>query len=494
MRVFSWSAMDVPRPGWVPVGGALAAVGALVTAAVVTAAVVSVPAGASAAVAARAAELTETFGYVGATAQSTVVPDGASNVNVSVIGGMGGVTHGASVTVTGGDGADVTGTMAVTPGEHLRLLVAGRGGDGAGRTHPGDGGWGATGYGGRGGSGFNGAYDAAGGGGASAIEIGGTPAVIAGGGGGAGGRGFTARSDIGGQGGSSGATVDSGHKGYGPDAGRGGVGGVKVSGPGGGGDNGSYTGGGGGGGAAGYRGGGGGGGGGFFGGGGGGGGAGSSHYTAALESARMVRGVTADGNGLITLTWNNVAAPVCFDETVQVPRDSLGIAFRLHCTPASRPTGFQIVSGPQHGNLTDVNLTAGTFTYIPDRGFTGTDSLEYQAFTADRVSAVYTVLFLVREPTPMHLTASATRIELGGEFVLTVVMPPGATGHVGFYDLHHGELAGIGTASITDGVAVLDRPTRELGPGEHLIHASYGGDARYEPSDSNTVAVTVTGR
>jgi hypothetical protein len=485
MRGSSWPAMNVPRPNWALIGGAL------VTAAAVVTAVVSVPGGASAAVAAPAAELTETFGYVGATAQSVVVPDGASTVYVSVIGGMGGATHAGSVGVTGGDGAHVTGTIAVIAGEHLELLVAGRGGDGVGRTHPGDGGWGATGYGGRGGSAFNGSNDAAGGGGASAIEIGGTPVVIAGGGGGAGGHGVHKAFSAGGHGGSSGETVDSGHNGSGGDAGRGGVGGVKVSGPGGAGDNGSYTGGGGGGGAAGYRGGGGGGGGGFFGGGGGGGGAGSSHYTAALGSARVVRGVTADGNGLITLTWNNVAAPVCFDETVQVPRDSLGIAVRLHCTPASRPTGFQIVSGPQHGNLADVNLTAGTFTYIPDRGFTGTDSLKYEAFTADRVSAVYTVVFLVREPTPMHLTA---RIEPGGDLVLAVVMPPGATGHVGFYDLYHGELAGIGTAGIIDEAAVLDRPTSAFGPGEHLFYASYGGDARYEPSQSNTVTVTVTSR
>jgi hypothetical protein len=484
MRVLSRAAMN---PNWVPKFGALATAGALVTAAVV-----SVPAGATAAVAAPAAELTETFGYVGPTPQDVVVPDGARTVAVSVIGGMGGATRAGSATVTGGDGANVTGTIAVTAGEQLRLLVAGRGRDGAGTTHPGDGGWGATGDGGRGGSGFNGAYDGGGGGGASAIEIGDAPAVIAGGGGGAAGHGFAAGSDIGGPGGSSGATVDSGHNGSGPDAGRGGVGGVKISGPGGGGDNGSYTGGGGGGGAAGYRGGGGGGGGGFFGGGGGGGGAGSSHYTAALETARVVRGVTTDGNGRITLTWNNVVAPTCFDQEVEVPRDSLGIAVQLHCTPTSRPSGFKIDSRPLHGNLIDVNLTAGTFTYIPDPGYTGTDSLAYQAFTADRVSAVYTVVFLVREATPMHLTASATRIEPGGELVLTVVMPPGAAGHVGFYDLYHGELLGIGTADIIDGVAVLDRPTRELGPGEDLIHASYGGDARYQPSDSNTVDVTVT--
>jgi hypothetical protein len=389
MRVLSWTAKN---PNWVPRFGALAGAGALVTAAAVL-----VPGGASAAVAAPAAELTETFGYIGATAQSVVVPAGASTVHVSVIGGMGGATRAGSATVTGGDGAHVTGTIAVTAGEQLRLLVAGRGGDGLGVTHPGDGGWGATGYGGRGGSAFNGSDDAAGGGGASAIEIADARAVIAGGGGGAGGTGFSVALNTGGPGGSSGATADSGHSGSGGDAGRGGVGSIRVSGPGGAGDNGSYTGGGGGGGAAGYRGGGGGGGGGFFGGGGGGGGAGLSHYTAVLGSARVVRGVTPDGNGLITLTWNNVAAPVCFDQEVNVPRDSLGIAVRLHCTPASRPTAFRIVTRPLHGTLADVHLAVGTFTYIPHRGFTGTDSLEYQALTADRASAVYTVVFLVRE-------------------------------------------------------------------------------------------------
>ena len=42
----------------------------------------------------------------------------------------------------------------------------------------------------------------------------------------------------------------------------------------------------------------------------------------------------------------------------------------------------------------------------------------------DQASAVYTVQFLVRERTPMHLTANMTRIELGRQLVLTVVMLP----------------------------------------------------------------------
>jgi hypothetical protein len=36
-------------------------------------------------------------------------------------------------------------------------------------------------------------------------------------------------------------------------------------------------------------------------------------------------------------------------------------------------------------------------------------------------------------------------------------------------------LRGIGTAPIADGVATLTTPTRELGVGIEVVHASYGG-------------------
>jgi hypothetical protein len=244
--------------------------------------------------------LTETFRYVGPVAQSIVVPAGVGVAEVRVVGGEGGGAH-AYMYITGGDGAQVSGNISVTPGQSLTLKVAGYGGTADGDRSPGAGGWGATGYGGRGGGSSSG--DGGGGGGASSIEIDGQTIVIAGGGGGAGGVGFNRVVNIGGPGGSSGTTVDPGHKGGGPGAGQGGSGAGNGVPPGGGGGNGSNLGGAGGGGGAGFTGGAGGAGGGTGGGGGGGGGAGSSDFTSRLAAGSVVRGTTDDGNGLIAITW-----------------------------------------------------------------------------------------------------------------------------------------------------------------------------------------------
>jgi hypothetical protein len=318
---------------------------------------------------------------------------------------------------------------------------------------------------------------------------------VAGGGGGGGGNGFDSIADSGGPGGSSGATVDPGHNGKGPGGGKGG-GGAANGGPTGG-SGGSSTskaiGGGAGGGGAGVVGGGGGGGGGTGGGGGGGGGAGSSRYTSRLEAPSVVRGSTSDGNGLIVITWNvGVSAPVCSDETVHVPFDSPGVPVRLHCTDASRPTSFRIDLFPEHGHVENLDLTTGTFIYVPDPGYRGSDTILFRAFSGDVASVPYSVIITVGRPAaPMYLTASPADVVLGHPPVLTVIMPANATGYVGFYDLYQDELRGIGTAPIIDGVATLTAPTRELGVGVHFVHASYGGDFVWAPADSNDVTVIV---
>ena len=462
-------------------------------AAVCAAAVAGLPAAASAQVsrAPRAeASLTEIFNYSGEVAQTTVVPVGATIAHVWVLGGMGGGTSSAGKSVTGGDGALVSGRIAVSPGQLLTMRVAQRGHDGNGKVSPGDGGWGGTGRGGRGGSGYG--YkderDGAGGGGASSLEIGGETIVVAGGGGGGGGNGFDALFDPGGPGGSSGTTVDPGHNGKGSGGGKGGGG--EANGQPAGGSGGSSTpsaiGGGGGGGGGGGR---------TGGGGGGGGGAGSSYYTSRLLEPTVKRGGgSIDGNGRIVITWNEVSAPECRDAVVAVPLDSPGVPFRLQCTGTRRPTSFVLLSHPQHGHLVDDNLTAGSFTYVPDPGYRGPDGMLWEARTGDAVSVPYVVTFIVGRPdAPLYLTASSTHVPLGQPPVLTVIMPSNATGYVGFYDENQpGADKGIGTAPIDDGIATLTMPTRELGVGAHVIHASYGGDLTWGPGDSNDVEITVS--
>jgi hypothetical protein len=450
-----------------------------------------------------ASSVTDTFEYRGPVAQSVEVPAGAKTADVRIVGGKGGgVSQADDSYITGGDGAQVTGRLVVSPGVIVTLRVGQRGGDGTKNTSPGEGGWGATGNGGRGGSahGYRDNRDGGGGGGSSSLELPdcvgcrGSLTVLAGGGGGSGGSGFARYFNGGGPGGSSGTTVDPGHDGKGPGAGKGGGGGNRSIPHGEAGGNASNWGGGGGGGGAGQAGGSAGGGGGTGGGGGGGGGAGSSSTPAQLLSPSVVRGGTSDGNGLIAITWNDLSAPVCPDQTHQVPLNSAGVPVQLRCAENSRPTSFRIVASPDHGLLEHGDLTKGTFTCVPASGYSGPDSVIFQALTGDNASLPATVTFLVNQTVPsMALTASSTQVPEGHPPTLTVRMPTDATGHVGFYDAAQpGTEKGIGTADLVEGVATLTAPTRTLGVGTHTIHASYSGDGRYHPNDSNTVTVTVT--
>jgi hypothetical protein len=414
IRVMSKPARVRSAAGWG--GPAAARRGALVAWAAVALAAWGgwLPASASASGRAPAAPLNDEFRYVGPGIEQTViVPAGASSAEVRVVGGKGGSTVPAG-NITGGDGARVTGRISVSPGQLLRMKVAGAGFDvEASSVSPGAGGWGATGYGGHGGRSSEGF--GAGGGGASSLAIGDATVVLAGGGGGAGGAGFSSLFDRGGPGGSSGRTVDPGHDGKGAGEGRGGGGGGNGMPPGGNGGDGNYRGGGGGGGGAGSTGGAGGGGGGFGGGGGGGGGAGSSYHSHQLEGPSVVRGSTSDDNGLITITWNQVIAPVsCSALRVHIPIDSPAEPVRLHCTATSGPVRFRIDAPPAHGHLRKLELRKGIFSYEPDTGYTGTDSVLFQALSGGQASAPYVVTFAVRgSPAPMRSSGPSVPAAIG---------------------------------------------------------------------------------
>jgi Glycine rich protein len=103
------------------------AVAALAAAAVGTAGFTATAASAS-------ADQTVKFGYTGQ-ATTWTVPAGVTSIHLEAAGGTGG-NFGANLG-TGGYGADITGTLAVTPGETLVLGVGG-----SGSTNKSDGGWG----------------------------------------------------------------------------------------------------------------------------------------------------------------------------------------------------------------------------------------------------------------------------------------------------------------------------------------------------------------
>lgn len=100
------------------------------------------------------------------------VPTGVTSLQTQVVG-AGGSTGSDSGGSPAGSGTAVDGTLAVTPGQTITVLVGGTNGVG---------GWGT---GGRGGAGDNGGYRGGNGGSASAIVVG-SPQIVAGAGGGAG--------------------------------------------------------------------------------------------------------------------------------------------------------------------------------------------------------------------------------------------------------------------------------------------------------------------
>lgn len=114
------------------------------------------------------------------TSVNWTVPAGVTSICFSIAGGGGG---GSAATRIGGSGALLTGSIPVTPGEVLTLIVGAGGNRSVGTAgSAGGGGYGA------GGSTANGnGFTGGSGGGGSAILRGSTPLVVAGGGGGAGG-------------------------------------------------------------------------------------------------------------------------------------------------------------------------------------------------------------------------------------------------------------------------------------------------------------------
>jgi RHS repeat-associated protein len=229
------------------------------------------------------------FAYTGA-AQPFKVPDGVTSIDVRLQGAQGNGTY-------GGLGAQVEGTLPVTPGEMLQINVGGAGGPAA----PGTGG-------------FNGGGQSSNpGGGASDIRSDAFDLtdrlMVAGGGGASGGVPVTGYESVLAMGGSAGTVGEAGGGSYsgpdGPGAAGGGLGGTDTAGGAGstlGGDAGTF--GNGGGGCCS------GGGGGWYGGGGGtgGGGGGSSHVDASVTGAHIDQNWRF-GNGEVQIGWPSLPAP-----------------------------------------------------------------------------------------------------------------------------------------------------------------------------------------
>ena len=236
---------------------------------------------------------TSTFNYTGA-AQTFTVPAGVTSIVVDAYGAQGSNYS----YVTGGQGARVQGTLAVTPGQVLNIYVGGQSGFNGG------------------GTGGSGSYSSGvSGGGATDIRIGGISlsnrVLVAGGGGGAGNSGCCWSPYNGGNGGMTGGAGQGccGTQAYGASSSAGGVGGLDCGGCGYGGTTGTLGQGGNGSRSCSSYGAGSGGGGGYYGGGGGntcgsgGSGGGGSSYLGSMTSTSTSDGARS-GDGRLTLTYS----------------------------------------------------------------------------------------------------------------------------------------------------------------------------------------------
>jgi len=403
---------------------------------------------------------TATFATAG-TGQSFTVPAGVSSLSVTLYGGEGGTNDGTNhVSYTpGGDGAEVTAALAVSPGAALGVDVGGAGQDGGihaaggvnggGEGHYSGGGGGATDVtsgttqflvaGGGGGGGAKGlSLDAcnedspvSGGAGGNADTAGGTgqsapDGSLTLGGGGGGSPGTTSPGDAGTPGTPAGTDQCSGAEaGVAGDGGSGGSGGNAAGGNGGAGGGGYFGGGAGSNGASED-----------FGQGGAGGGGGGSSYTggSGVSGATVTdtgnSGTVNGGNGEALLSYADpvsTGSPSYSTTAGQALSVTAGSGLLSAGAGTSAPAGDALTaagggSTAQGGTVT-VNAD-GSFSYTPPAGYSGADSFSYTVSdgtdyatgtAAIQVNAAaQTIMFTSTPPSPAVAGGTYTPAATGG--------------------------------------------------------------------------------
>jgi hypothetical protein len=459
-----------------------------------------------------------TMTFMRGTGQSFTVPAGVSSLSVTLYGGTGGSASGSP---PGGDGAEVTAGLAVSPGTILGIDVGGTGTGGLSDIPGGVNG---------GGSGFN----SGSGGGATDVTDSGTPLLVAGGGGGAattfsgnqclgiispaGGAGGNADTAGGtGQSISSGGFTLAGGSGGSPGTaagpGAGGLGGTVTgtdpcahdtvssgrpgaagSGPNGGNATAPSSGGGGGGG--------------YFGGGAGGGGAsspqagsaaagggggGSSYTGGGGVSGAMVTdtgnsGQVSGGSGEAVFTYADPVATGAPGYTATAGQTlSVSAASGLLSTKAGTTGSGLTASGPAGGSTAaggTVNVNGdGSFRYTPPSGFTGGDIFGYTVTdgsgnyatgtaTLDVQPIAQMITFTTTPPSPAVAGGSYTPAATGGGSGNPVTFSIGSATPTGACSLSGGVVS-FGTA----GTCVLD------------ANQAGGGAYSAAPQASQTIAI-----
>lgn len=317
------------------------------------------------------AQTTVVFNYTGGS-QSWVVPACVYDITVVAAGAEGGGNQIQAGTGAGGDGAVVTATIPVNPGDNITMIVGGAGGCGNNSGGYNGGGTGWTSNNG------NNNYNSCGGGGSTDLLVNGNPIIIAAGGGGSGGGSVTTNfggnggcatgvdgGDTFGEGGFGASQTTGGASGYpwigtpgtpnptSGSVGQGGNGGMWQTASGGGGGGGYY--GGGGGGNDGCC---------TGGNGGGGGGGGSSLIPAGAGCSNG----SNTGNGFVSITYNQSApvatasnsGPYCAGDDIQLSSTGTGTI------SWTGPNGF--TSSSQNPTISASTVAmSGTYTVTIDQ-------------------------------------------------------------------------------------------------------------------------------
>ena len=104
-----------------------------------------------------------------------------------------------------------------------------------------------------------------------------------------------------------------------------------------------------------------------------------------LDTAGNALDGDGDGNAggaftrFFTIDRSANHAPVIFDASASVAGDQ-SLSVTLHATDADNdPITFAIVTAPKHGAIQNFDPSAGTFTYVPNYGYVGSDTIRYAA-------------------------------------------------------------------------------------------------------------------
>ncbi|MGH7717294.1 MAG: Ig-like domain-containing protein, partial [Gemmatimonadaceae bacterium] len=109
-----------------------------------------------------------------------------------------------------------------------------------------------------------------------------------------------------------------------------------------------------------------------------------------------------------TITRTPPAVPTCNELPAQTFHGQQ-VAVELACQGPA-PLTYAIAEQPEHGELSGLDPSAGTVTYTPEAGFTGTDSFAYAASNPGGPSApaIVTVMVLPAAPSCEDASVSAT--------------------------------------------------------------------------------------